>query len=50
MKTAAYDVKAESLATQYALYKLAALWRIAENDTEFPLTTKLSIYQNQIFV
>lgn len=49
-KTASSNEKAESLATQYALYKLAALWRIAESDNEFPLTVKLSIMQNQVSV
>ncbi len=44
-KTAA-DAQAESLARQYAVYKLAFLSTISETDPELPLTCKLVILQN----
>jgi len=37
---------AEKLATEYGLYQLAALGRIAESDLNFPLTVRLSVGQN----
>lgn len=37
------------LAEDYAIYKLAALWRVAENEADFPLTVRLSIRQNQMY-
>lgn len=38
----------EELARDYAIYKLAALRRIAEFDSDFLLTARLSIAQNQV--
>lgn len=47
-KTAgAHDAAGEKLANDYAAYHLAALARIAEFDTRFTLTAKLSGCQNQ---
>ena len=37
---------AEKLAVDYAIYKLAALSRIASFDSEFPLTARLCVSQN----
>ena len=37
---------AEKLAVDYAIYKLAALSRIAASDKEFPLTARLCVSQN----
>ena len=37
---------AEKLAMDYAIYKLAALSRIASFDSEFPLTARLCVSQN----
>jgi len=37
---------AEKLAIDYAIYKLAALSRIAASDKEFPLTARLCVSQN----
>ena len=37
---------AEKLAIDYAIYKLAALSRIASFDSEFPLTARLCVSQN----
>jgi len=48
-KSASCDEHGEQLAKAYAMYKLAALWRIAATDAEFPLTVRLSLRQNQIF-
>lgn len=39
---------AEELAKSYAMYKLAALWRSASNASDFPLTVRLSLRQNQV--
>ena len=40
--------EAEELAVQYALYKIAALQKIASFDGNFPLTAMLSVRQNQL--
>jgi hypothetical protein len=40
--------EAEGLAVQYALYKIAALQKIASFDGNFPLTAMLSVRQNQL--
>lgn len=45
-KTAGAGPEAESLARAYALYKLAALARIAEFDDVFALTATLALHQN----
>ena len=49
-KSAACDEQAEQLAQDYAMYKLAALWRAASSDCDFPLTVKLSLRQNQVLL
>ena len=41
--------EAIKLATDYALYKVACLSRIASFDTEFPLTARLCIRQNHTY-
>lgn len=48
-KFASCDDLAERLAKDYAMYKLASLWRLAAADADFPLTVKLSLCQNQVF-
>jgi hypothetical protein len=48
-KSASCDDVAEGLAKDYAMYKLASLWRLAAADADFPLTVKLSLRQNQVF-
>jgi hypothetical protein len=48
-KSASCDDDGEKLAKEYAMYKLAALWRIAATDKDFPLTVRLSLRQNQVF-
>ena len=48
-KSAVCGELAESLAKGYAMYKLASLWRLAAVDSDFPLTVKLSLCQNQVF-
>jgi hypothetical protein len=40
--------EAEELAIEYALYKIAALQKIASFDDNFPLTARLSVRQNQL--
>jgi len=47
-KFASCSADAENLAREYAMYKLASLWRLAAVDPDFPLTVKLSIRQNQV--
>lgn len=47
-KTASCDEAGEGLAKEYAMYKLAALWRSAASDDNFPLTVRLSLRQNQV--
>jgi len=47
-KTASCDEAGEELARDYAMYKLAALWRSAASDDDFPLTVRLSLRQNQV--
>jgi hypothetical protein len=47
-KQAADAPEAVSLAEQYALYKLAALHRIASFDTTFNLTSRLAVAQNRV--
>jgi len=47
-KSAADEPEAEELARDYAIYKLAALQRIACSDSDFPLTARLSARQNHI--
>ena len=39
---------AEEFAIKYALYKIAALHKIASFDGNFPLTAMLSVRQNQL--
>jgi hypothetical protein len=48
-KSASYNKHGEKLAKEYAMYKLASLWRVAATDKDFPLTVRLSIRQNQVF-
>jgi hypothetical protein len=48
-KFASCDENAEKLVKEYAMYKLASLWRIAATDNDFPLTVRLSLRQNQVF-
>lgn len=47
-KTASFDEAGDKLARDYAMYKLAALWRSAASDDNFPLTARLSLRQNQV--
>lgn len=47
-KSASDKYEAEELARAYALYKVAALQRIAAFDDEFMLTARLGIVQNQM--
>jgi len=47
-KSASCDEGANELASDYAMYKLAALWRSAAADADFPLTVRLSLRQNQV--
>jgi len=47
-KSASCDEGAEELAKDYAMYKLAALWRAASEDVDFPLTVRLSLRQNHV--
>jgi len=47
-KSASVHADAEKLAEDYAIYKLAALWRTAASDPDFPLTVRLSLRQNQV--
>lgn len=42
------DAEAEKLASDYALYQVAALARIAGADVDFPLTARQSSYQNYV--
>jgi hypothetical protein len=48
-KAAADNRPAAELATQYAIYKLDALERIARTDLNFPLTARFSVRQNYVF-
>jgi hypothetical protein len=48
-KAAACNLEGESLAKEYAMYKLAGLWRLAATDNDFTSTVKLSLRQNRIF-
>lgn len=47
-KSAEVTSDAEELAKDYAMYKLAALWRIAGSDKDFPLTVRTSLRQNRV--
>ena len=47
-KRASDNAEAEELARSYALYKVAALQRIAVSDIDFPLTARLSVRQNHV--
>ena len=47
-KQAAASDEAKILAEEYALYKLAALHRIAGGDTNFLLTGRLALAQNRV--
>jgi hypothetical protein len=47
-KVGSDDERSKELATQYALYKLAALQQIASFDSDFPLTATFSVRQNYI--
>jgi hypothetical protein len=48
-KLANCTTEGESLARDYAMYKLAALWRAADSDVNFPLTVRFALCQNQLF-
>lgn len=48
-KQAADHPDAAALAEEYAAYKVAALYRIAENDGEFHLTARLAVGQNRVW-
>jgi len=48
-KQAADHPDAASLADEYAVYKLAALYRIASNDGDFNLTARLAVGQNRVW-
>lgn len=45
-KEAADNTEAEQLARDYAVYKVAALERIAASDRQFPLTVRLALQQD----
>jgi hypothetical protein len=47
-KSASDNETAEEAARQYAIYKLAALHRIASFDEDFPLTARLCVSQNHV--
>lgn len=47
-KSAADDGGAEQLARDYAIYKVAALQRIAATDPIFPLTARYAVRQNHV--
>ena len=47
-KKAADSGAAAALAEEYAMYKLAALFRAAESVTDFALTARLSLAQNRL--
>ena len=47
-KSASADDDAMKLAKDYAMYKLASLWKIAATDVNFPLTVRISLRQNQV--
>jgi hypothetical protein len=47
-KKAHDSVLAEELARDYACYKVAALHRIADTDSDFPLTIRVALCQNQV--
>ena len=47
-KSASCDAHGEKLASDYAMYKLAALWRAAASDGDFPLTVRMSLRQNRV--
>jgi hypothetical protein len=48
-KSASCGDVGETLVKEYAMYKLACLWRIASTDADFPWTVKLSMRQNLVF-
>jgi hypothetical protein len=48
-KLAECNTEGEALAKDYAMYKLAALWRSAACNPNFPLTARLAVCQNQLF-
>jgi len=47
-ESASCDAHGEKLASNYAMYKLAALWRAAASDKDFPLTVRMSLRQNRV--
>ncbi len=47
-KLASDSVEPERLAKDYAMYKLASLWRIAASDDNFPWTVRISLCQNRV--
>lgn len=47
-KSAADHHEAAQLARDYAIYKVAALQRIAVSDSEFPLTARIAVQQNHV--
>lgn len=47
-KSASATEDAKKLAKSYAMYKLAALWRTAGTDKDFPLTVRISLRQNRV--
>jgi hypothetical protein len=48
-KLAACNFESKALAEDYAMYKLAALWRSAAHNPNFPLTVRFAVCQNQLF-
>ena len=48
IKSTTCDKQSEQLAKDYAMYKLASLWRLAAVDPDYPLTVRLSMRQNQV--
>lgn len=48
VKTASANDPLEGLARQYALYKLAFLVQISQDDPELPLTSKVVVLQNYV--
>jgi hypothetical protein len=49
VKLASCTTEGDALARDYATYKLAALWRAADSDADFPLTVRFALCQNQLF-
>jgi len=47
-KIASASEGSDNLARDYAMYKLAALWRTAAVDNNFPVTVRISLCQNRV--